>query len=125
MGRINTIGLSSFNRTRILVNAWYAIYYTLFITLFLYHVIIMFLYHVIIIGSNLDWIGIYDSGKIGIVSRPKSWLYLLTCPYDEKRRLVVEFQPLNEGVYKVGYFCAKKKCLQALSNSFNVRKLFY
>jgi hypothetical protein len=116
MGRINTIGLSSFNRTGILVNAWYATYYTLLHCLYII---------VIIIGSNLDWIGIYDSGKIGIVSRPKSWLYLLTCPYDEKRRLVVEFQPLNEGVYKVGYFCAKKKCLQALSNSFNVRKLFY
>jgi hypothetical protein len=57
-----------------------------------------------------------------MISRPLLWVYLLTCPYDEQQKLVAEFQPMEAGIYRIGYFCSKKKCLQALSNPFSIRK---
>uniref|UniRef100_A0A914NKM3 SKICH domain-containing protein n=1 Tax=Meloidogyne incognita TaxID=6306 RepID=A0A914NKM3_MELIC len=72
-------------------------------------------------SSNLDWIGLYST-NIEIINKPINWVYLLTCPLDDQGRYCIEFPSLNCGMYRVGYFCTKKKCLQGLSNPFYVKE---
>ena len=72
-------------------------------------------------SSNLDWIGLYST-NIEIINKPINWVYLLTCPLDDQGRYCIEFPSLNCGMYRVGYFCTKKKCLQWLSNPFYVKE---
>ncbi|KAF7633986.1 IPPc domain-containing protein, partial [Meloidogyne graminicola] len=72
-------------------------------------------------SSNLDWVGVYST-SIEIINRPINLVYLLTCPLDEQGRFIIEFPSLNCGMYIVGYFCSKKKCLQGLSNPFYVKE---
>uniref|UniRef100_A0A914I6Z0 SAP domain-containing protein n=1 Tax=Globodera rostochiensis TaxID=31243 RepID=A0A914I6Z0_GLORO len=69
-----------------------------------------------------DWIGVYPD-SLNSIARPLDWVYTLSCPIDDERpagvrTLIVELHPLPNGHYRVGYFSARKKCLQALSNSF-------
>lgn len=73
-------------------------------------------------GSNFDWIGIYPA-SLEMIQRPILWLYVFTCPFDEQRRLIAEFQPLEAGTYRIGYFCSQKNFIQAISNTFNVKKI--
>ncbi|KAL3124086.1 hypothetical protein niasHT_004675 [Heterodera trifolii] len=76
--------------------------------------------------SYRDWIGVY-SNSLNSITKPLEWMYNFSCPTDDERRvdtertLIVEFQPLKSGFYRVGYFSARKKCLMTLSNSFFVR----
>ncbi|KAL7077004.1 hypothetical protein ACQ4LE_003996 [Meloidogyne hapla] len=72
-------------------------------------------------SSNFDWIGLYSS-SIEFINKPLNWVYLLTCPLDESGKYCIEFPSLNCGMYRVGYFCTKKKCLQGLSNPFYVKE---
>lgn len=95
-----------------------------------------------IYGSYCDWIGVYPA-RVGAISRPLQWIYLLCCYADTvvnggnlstpsaapsllddgDERWVAEFVALAPGEYRVGYYSKQMNCLHGLSNVFVVKAL--
>lgn len=84
-------------------------------------------------GSYADWVGVYKNAKMEVVSKPFRWVYMLTSCRDpgiingvskvDDSTMIVEFQSLLPGYYRMGYFSYYKNCLIGLSKVFKVEEL--